>query len=70
MRLKNRFCKFVFCTMLAVASIGGAPLRPEEVDELMHAMNQPKIAHTLPDDAENGDDLIRKLLAHDVHSGS
>jgi hypothetical protein len=70
MRIKDRFCKFVFCTMLAVASIGGAPLRPEEVEELMHAMNQPKIARTLPDDAENGDELIRKLLGPDVHSGS
>jgi hypothetical protein len=53
--------------MLAVASIGGAPLRPEEVEELMHTMNQPKIAHRLPDDAERGDDLIKKLLGNDDH---
>jgi hypothetical protein len=61
---KGRFCKFVFCAMLGVASIGGAPLRPEEVEELMCIMNQPKIAHTLPDEAENGDDLVKKLLGY------
>ena len=64
MRFKDRFCKFVFCAMLGFASFGGAPLRPEEVEELMYTMNQPKIAHTLPEDAENGDDLIRKLLGN------
>ena len=69
MRFKGRFCRFVFCTILAAASIAGAPLRPEEVEELMHAMNQPKVAHTLPDDAEDGDDPIGKLLGQDVHSG-
>ena len=37
-------------------------MRPEEIEELMHAMNQPKIAHTLPDDSESGDDKIKRLL--------
>ena len=59
---KGRFCKLVFCSMLAVASFGGAPMRPEEIEELMYAMNQPKIAHTLPDDSESGDDKIKRLL--------
>ena len=59
---KGRFCKLVFCSILAVASFGGAPMRPEEIEELMHAMNQPKIAHTLPDDSESGDDKIKRLL--------
>ena len=63
MRLKGRFCKLVFCTLLGLASIFGAPLRPEEVEELMRRMNQPKIAHTLPDDTENGDDLIKNAIA-------
>jgi hypothetical protein len=61
---KARFCKLVFCAMLGVASIGGAPLRPEQVEELMYIMNQPKIAHTLPDEVENGDDLVKKLLGY------
>ncbi len=63
MRLKSRFRKLVFCALLGLASIFGAPLRPEEVEELMKRMNQPKIAHTLPDDTENGDDPIKKAIA-------
>ena len=60
-RLRARFAKLVFCAMLAVASIGN-PMRAEEIEELMSAMNRPKVAHTLPDDCETGDDLLRKLL--------
>ncbi|HEY1493460.1 MAG TPA: hypothetical protein VGF49_02915 [Candidatus Solibacter sp.] len=40
-------------------------MRPEEIEELMYSMTRPKIAHTLPDDSENGDDLLRKLLRPD-----
>jgi hypothetical protein len=47
---------------LAFASFGGVLMRPEEIEELMHAMRQPKIARQLPDDQETGEDLIRKLL--------
>ncbi len=36
----------------------GAPLRPDEIEELMRAVNQPKVAHTLPDETDRGDDLI------------
>jgi hypothetical protein len=68
MKFRGRFCEFVFCAILAVASIGGAPLRPEEVEELMHRMNQPKIAHMLPDAADRGDDLLKKLIENDEHS--
>jgi len=61
---KGRLCKVMFCAILGAASISGAPMRAEEVEELMYAMNQPKIAHTLPDRADDGDDPIRKLLGH------
>jgi hypothetical protein len=50
--------------MLGIASIGGTPMRPEEIEELMSTMNQPKIAQALPDNQENADDLINKLLGH------
>jgi hypothetical protein len=60
-QFKGRFARAAFCAILAIASIGGAPMRPEEVEELMYSMTQPKIAHTLPDDTENGDDLLRRL---------
>ena len=59
---KGKFCKLVFCAMLGFAAISGATLRPDEVEELMSAMNVPKVAHNLPVDADNGDDLWRKSL--------
>jgi hypothetical protein len=63
MRLfKARLARLAFCAILAAASIGGAPMRPEEIEELMYSMTKPKIAHTLRDDSEDGDDLTRKLL--------
>ena len=61
MRLKGRFCKALFCLALGLASLG-APMPPEEIEELLCSMNQPKIAQTLPEEHENADDLIRKLL--------
>jgi hypothetical protein len=33
----------------------GSPMRPEEIQELMHQMNQPKLAHVLRDDDDAGD---------------
>jgi hypothetical protein len=60
--MRSRFSKLVFCAILGAASFGGAYMRPEEIEDLMYTMNQPKIAHTLPDDTETGDDLLRKLL--------
>jgi len=34
----------------------GVPMRPEEIEALMADMNQPKIAHVLPDENFNGAD--------------
>jgi hypothetical protein len=49
MGLKARLRKIVFCAILAMASIAGANLRPEQVEEMMRDMNQPKVAHHLAD---------------------
>ena len=57
MAFKGRFCRLLFCAMLAINSIGGAPLRPEDVEALMHRMNRPKITHTRPLDPEDEDDV-------------
>ncbi len=50
----KRFRNALFCIVLALASATGAPMRPDEVEELMRAMNQPKVAHTLPDENPSG----------------
>ncbi|MGO9096418.1 MAG: hypothetical protein ACLQGV_14505 [Bryobacteraceae bacterium] len=62
MSLRSKLAKAVFCGMLACASLSGLPLRAEQVEELLRAMNQPKITQSIPEDAESGDDLLRKLL--------
>jgi len=36
-------------------------MRPEEIEELMHSMNQQKIVVTVEDDSENGDGNLPKL---------
>ena len=41
--------------MLEFAALAGAPMRPEEIQELMQTMNQPKLAHVLRDESDTGD---------------
>jgi hypothetical protein len=41
------------------------PMRPEEIEELMHSANQQKIVVTISDDSENGDEPYRNLPALD-----
>jgi hypothetical protein len=45
-----KLSKTLFCLALGFASLAGAPMRPEEIEELMRQMNQPEISHTLPDE--------------------
>jgi hypothetical protein len=41
--------------MLEFAALVGLPMRPEEIEELMHTMNQPKLANVLLEESERGD---------------
>jgi hypothetical protein len=43
------------CAVLEFGAMIGLPMRPEEIEALMRTMNQPKVAHTLPEESENGD---------------
>ena len=60
--MKHKLRTLLVCLPLLAASFGGAPMRPEEIEELMHCMNQQKIAYTIPEESENGDDTIKELL--------
>ena len=60
--MKHKLRTLLLCLPLLVGSLIGAPVRPEEIEELMQSMNQQKIAYTIPDESENGDDTIRRLL--------
>jgi hypothetical protein len=55
MSLRRRLRTIFLCMMLEYAALLGMPMRPEEIDELMHTMNQPKRAHTIPKPQEKDD---------------
>ena len=58
---RSKLARAVFCLALGAAAFSGAPMRQEEIEELMAAMNRPKIAHQVPEDTETGDDLLRRI---------
>jgi len=44
------------CLALEMGVLVGASMRPDEIEQLMHQMNQPKMAHVLPSENDEGDD--------------
>lgn len=50
--MKSKFRSLLLCLTLLVGVFGGVPMRPEEIEELMRAMSQPKIEYTIPDKKE------------------
>ena len=58
MSLKNRLRVAMVCAMLQFGVAGGMPMRPDEVQELLHQMNQPKMAHVLPSKGNEGEDPL------------
>jgi hypothetical protein len=43
------------CAILEFGALVGIPMRPEQIGELMHSLNQPKIAETNPERTNDGD---------------
>lgn len=54
--MRERLRVLLVCVTLEFGVIMGAPMRPDEIRELMHQMNQPALAHVLPSEEEAGDD--------------
>jgi hypothetical protein len=54
--IKYRLRGLALCLTLLVGCFVGTPMRPEDIEELMHSMNQQKIAFEIPDETNNGDD--------------
>ena len=55
--MKRRFRKMFLCLVLCAGSTIGLPMRPEEIEELMRTMNQPKIVRKFAEEEERGDPL-------------
>lgn len=56
MSIASRLRVVFVCAALQLGVFSGVPMRPEQIQELMHQMNQPRLAHVLPADEESGDD--------------
>ena len=50
-RLRTVAC----CAILEIGTLMGVPMRPEQIQDLMRAMNVPKVAQTNPDESNTGD---------------
>jgi hypothetical protein len=53
MSMKHRLRTVLLCLPLLFGGLMGMPMRPEEIEELMHAMNQQKIVTTVEDEGDN-----------------
>jgi hypothetical protein len=59
--IKHRLRTLFLCLPLLLGALSGMTMRPEEIEELMHSMNQQKIVVTVDDESENGDEPLPKL---------
>jgi hypothetical protein len=55
MRITARLRTILMCAMLEYAALMGAPMRPDEIEELLRTMNKPKIAHVVTDKMGDGE---------------
>jgi hypothetical protein len=53
--VKNKLRKIFLLSVLGFGSAFGLPMDPQEVEELLDAMNRPKAEVTIPDHDDNGD---------------
>jgi hypothetical protein len=50
MALRRRLRVLFLCATLQIGVLAGVPMRPDEIEELMQQINQPKLAQVLPAD--------------------
>ena len=50
--MKSKFRSLLLCLTLLVGVFGGVPMRPEEDEDLMRSLSQPKVEYTIPDKKE------------------
>ena len=54
MSLARRLRVVFLCATLQLGVLVGVPMRPDEIQELMHQICQRKLAHVLPTDENSG----------------
>ncbi len=53
--MKSKFRSILLCMTLLAGVLGGVPMRPEEIEDLMRSTNQPTIEYTIPDENDKGE---------------
>jgi hypothetical protein len=59
--MKKRFQRILLCLVLSAGSQIGIPMRPDEIEELMRTMNQPKLVRKFAEEEDQGDDPIAEF---------
>jgi hypothetical protein len=52
--VNTRLRSIVLCLVLEFGAIAGVPMPPEKIRALMDSINQPKLAHVLPAEDDDG----------------
>ncbi len=55
MSLRRRLRTVLCCAVLELGALTGVPMRPEEIQNLLQALNAPKVAQTDPERNAQGD---------------
>jgi hypothetical protein len=55
MSITRRLRTVACCAILEIGTLMGVPMRPEQIQDLMRAMNVPKLAQTNPDECPRDD---------------
>ena len=56
MSLRKRLRTLFVCLVLEFGVLSGVPMQARELEELMRQLQQPKFAHALPSEEEDGSD--------------
>ena len=51
----RRIRNVMICVVLAASSLHNVRMRPDEIEALMEAMREPKVAHVLQEEQDSGD---------------
>ncbi len=51
--MRSKLRTILLCVALQMGVFAGVPMRPEEIEELLRSVNQPKIAHTIPETSDD-----------------
>ena len=72
MSFKSKLRVLTVCSILQAAVFMHCSMRPEQIEEVMQQMNQPKLARVLPSDEDDGDGpdpskVFERMRRHLLH---